>query len=301
MPTVSVLINNYNYGQFVSEAIDSVLQQTFQDFEIIIVDDGSTDNSLEIINPYTRIDKRVKLISKINGGQLSCFNTGFAACTGMYIYFLDSDDSYKPTYLEETINFYDTHHGHDFLFVNKEFFGQRDGIGDSYSTDVDFGSTALVTLHSKAWIGESTSCLSVKRNVLEKLLPLPYEADWVTRADDCIIWGTAIVGAKKYYMHRTLINYRAHDDNAFFGKSFSKSERNLRRLNVIKLFEYFKSNLYYPEGEQGAALLYEFDDKGFINRSLYRKYRRSVKRVASSLIQYIVLRYKLWRLYSKPK
>lgn len=86
---VSIIINNYNYSRFLREAIDSALNQTYPHVEVIVVDDGSTDGSQEIIISY---GERVIPVLKENGGQASAFNAGFVACRGDIIFFLDSDD-----------------------------------------------------------------------------------------------------------------------------------------------------------------------------------------------------------------
>ena len=88
-PSVSIVINNYNYGRFLKDAIESVLNQTYQSIDLIVVDDGSTDNSREIINQY---GGQVNAILKENGGQASAYNAGFFAAKGEIIIFLDSDD-----------------------------------------------------------------------------------------------------------------------------------------------------------------------------------------------------------------
>ncbi len=92
-PLVSILINNYNYGKFLAEAFDSALAQTYDRCETIVVDDGSTDNSPEIIASY---GDRIVPIFKTNGGQASAFNAGFAASSGDIICFLDADDVFLP-------------------------------------------------------------------------------------------------------------------------------------------------------------------------------------------------------------
>lgn len=92
-PLVSVIINNYNYGRFLADAINSILEQTYQNIELIVVDDGSTDNSREVIAGYG--DKLVSVIKK-NGGQASAINQGFAIATGEIVIFLDSDDILLP-------------------------------------------------------------------------------------------------------------------------------------------------------------------------------------------------------------
>ncbi|MGC3990975.1 MAG: glycosyltransferase [Chthoniobacteraceae bacterium] len=88
-PLFSIVINNYNYGKFLAETIESCLAQTYQPLEVIVVDDGSTDNSREIIASF---GDRVIPVLKPNGGQGSAFNAGYQAAKGDYVLFLDSDD-----------------------------------------------------------------------------------------------------------------------------------------------------------------------------------------------------------------
>jgi hypothetical protein len=83
-PLVSILINNYNYAHFVTEAIESALAQTYRHVEIIVVDDGSTDDSREVIGRFGNL---VRMVAKENGGQASAFNAGFAASKGEIICF----------------------------------------------------------------------------------------------------------------------------------------------------------------------------------------------------------------------
>ncbi len=90
---VSVIINNYNYGEFLSQAIESALAQTHAPIEIIAVDDGSTDGSREILSGY---GKRVSALLKMNGGQASAFNAGWSASRGDILCFLDADDWWIP-------------------------------------------------------------------------------------------------------------------------------------------------------------------------------------------------------------
>src|SRR4051795_10336845 len=89
----SIVINNYNYGRFLRESIQSALAQTHPNCEVIVVDDGSTDDSREIITSY---GQRVKPIFKENAGQGSTFNAGFPVSSGDFVCFLDSDDTLYP-------------------------------------------------------------------------------------------------------------------------------------------------------------------------------------------------------------
>src|SRR3979409_485406 len=97
MPLASILINNYNYARFLDKAIDSALSQNYPTKEIIVVDDGSTDNSGEIISGY---GDRIIPLFKENGGQAPEFSAGVANCQGAILCFLDSDDFVHPDKLE---------------------------------------------------------------------------------------------------------------------------------------------------------------------------------------------------------
>src|SRR5436305_907491 len=92
----SCLINNYNYAHFVGDAVDSALAQTVAFDEIIVVDDGSTDGSMELLTRRYGREDRVRVIRKPNGGQLSSFNEGFLGSSGDLLFFLDADDVYQP-------------------------------------------------------------------------------------------------------------------------------------------------------------------------------------------------------------
>jgi len=103
-PKVSVIIPTYNRAHLVGRAIQSVLNQTYQDFEIIVVDDGSADNTKEVIKKFQEQDKRVKYIRhEKNRGGSAARNTGIKASRGEYIAFLDSDDKWVPGKLEKQL------------------------------------------------------------------------------------------------------------------------------------------------------------------------------------------------------
>jgi glycosyltransferase involved in cell wall biosynthesis len=101
---VSVIIPVYNVEKYLSNCLDSVISQTYNNLEIIVIDDGSTDNSGRICDEYAKKDKRIKVIHKKNGGLSDARNTGLNLHTGHYITFIDSDDWVDNNYIEEQIN-----------------------------------------------------------------------------------------------------------------------------------------------------------------------------------------------------
>jgi hypothetical protein len=99
-PLVSVVVNNFNYAAFLKHAIDSALQQTYSRSEVVVVDDGSTDDSRQVIAGF---GSRVSAILKPNEGQASAFNDGFQACHGDVVVFLDADDTLLPYAVERAV------------------------------------------------------------------------------------------------------------------------------------------------------------------------------------------------------
>lgn len=104
-PRVSVIIPTYNRGWIIKEAIDSVLAQDFKDFELIVVDDGSTDNTLEILNSF---QYDIKVLRQSNHGVSAARNRGIAAASGHFIAFLDSDDLWLPRKLARQVDFFNS-------------------------------------------------------------------------------------------------------------------------------------------------------------------------------------------------
>ena len=97
----SIVVPVYNVEKYINKALDSILNQTYNNFEVIIVNDGSTDNSQKIIDKYTKLDKRFKSYKKENGGLSSTRNFGIKYTTGDYLLFIDSDDYIEKDYLEQ--------------------------------------------------------------------------------------------------------------------------------------------------------------------------------------------------------
>lgn len=105
MPQVSIITPCYNASRYISQTIDSVLTQTFTDWEMIIVDDGSKDDSSDIVEKYVKKDSRIRLIQQPNGGSANARNHGIREATGRYIALLDADDLWLPQFLEKQIEF----------------------------------------------------------------------------------------------------------------------------------------------------------------------------------------------------
>ena len=124
---VSVIIPVYNAEKYLRECLDSVIGQTLQDIEIICVDDGSTDNSLLILQEYAANDKRLKIVEQANQGAAAARNAGIAVAQGEYLAFLDADDLY---YLEalQTAYVCAEKSNADVLLFEADFFDEKHGL-----------------------------------------------------------------------------------------------------------------------------------------------------------------------------
>ena len=129
MPKISVIIPCYNQGPYLDEAVESVLCQTFGDFEIIIVNDGSTDAATRtLLRDYAR--PRTRVIHTENQGLASARNTGIRAARGKYILPLDADDRIGPAYLAEAVRVLETRPHVGIVFCEAAFFGAKSGKWD---------------------------------------------------------------------------------------------------------------------------------------------------------------------------
>jgi glycosyltransferase involved in cell wall biosynthesis len=105
VPEISVVVCTYNRATYLDKTINSVLNQTFPDWELIIADDGSQDHTFEIVNPYIQKFNNIRYLKHQNKKQCYAKNAGIQASFGKYITLLDSDDSYKPNHLESRIEY----------------------------------------------------------------------------------------------------------------------------------------------------------------------------------------------------
>lgn len=105
VPEISIIIPVYNAARYLRECVDSILQQSFANFEIILIDDGSTDDSPQICDGYAACDQRVKVVHKPNAGVSAARNDGLDRARAEYITFVDSDDWVEAGYIQTLLNY----------------------------------------------------------------------------------------------------------------------------------------------------------------------------------------------------
>lgn len=215
----TVIINNYNYGRFIAEAVLSVTKQTHPVHEIIVVDDGSTDDSLARLDDLCKTHPEIKVLSQVNSGQLAAIRSGVNEASGEWFCFLDADDTWEATHLEAAAE-----------AISREpdlgvyYSGHRETSGPPvFRSEWPYGSVgpcAGLIAARGTWIGTITSALCIKKEFTKGVARLDesFEQDWKTRADDCLVFGAAIAGAIFHYNPIESVNYRIHGGNAFADK-----------------------------------------------------------------------------------
>ena len=176
-PLVSILINNYNYGRFLPEAIESAISQSYGNIEVIVVDDGSTDNSRDIISNY---GKTITPILKANEGQASALNAGYETSRGDIICFLDSDDVFTLNKVERIVGLFEGDSSIGWCFHDLRYI---DGGGKALVKDVQYENCEVVSIDLSLAIvrgrtrfpyeAPATSGLCFRRGICSKIFPIP--------------------------------------------------------------------------------------------------------------------------------
>lgn len=237
---ISVLMPVYNGEKYLKECIDSVLNQSFQDFEFIIVNDGSKDNTEEIIKSYT--DSRIVYISKKHKGISEALNEGIRNAKGEYIARIDADDKMYPDRLKTQYIFMLTHPDVDILGCGFEW-----GNG---KTPTEYFKPSDGYLTKQSFIGGNVIGHSTVMMRKESLLKLPFIYEKIyDGAEDLKLWYTAITHGLKIYNLSVVVNYyRQHEEQvvnntivfektAWIKKAYYNTDDNDSKLTVIIPFQ----------------------------------------------------------------
>jgi glycosyltransferase involved in cell wall biosynthesis len=231
MTRIAVVVTSYNYRDYVAEAVDSALAQTRAPAQVIVVDDGSTDGSADLLRQRYGEDPRVTLLCTENGGQLAAFQRGVARVDADVICFLDSDDRWEPDYLARVGAVFDSRADVGFIISDMRWFGDQERVVGYGDRAIDFGFTAISTYAATAWYGAPTSALSMRSEWARRSLQLPAEiiATWRLSADNALVYGASVLGARKYYLPTGSVGYRIHGSNGWWS-NLGPAQTYLNRL-----------------------------------------------------------------------
>ena len=256
-------INSYNYSQYLEEALESALHQTLPFDRLLIVDDGSTDGSQDIIRRYTEEYPLITAIYKKNEGQLSAFNAIVNLIDDeSQIFFLDSDDIYPRDYheliLETTAKPWDI--GFSTL-CNFTDSNQLQTAKVDNQIPLFLPKSSAITRKNLAWLGTSTSGISISGKLLKAILPCDFEDDFVTRADDVLVYISSVIGAQKIFFPSIQVGWREHKLNNT--SSYQNENWQQRAENILKpLFNFYCKRYSLPSNPTIFEVLEEFKNLG---------------------------------------
>jgi len=298
---VTCLINHYDYGAFVGEAIASVLAQTRAPDEILVVDDGSHEPHLSEVRAAAATSSRVVLIEKHNGGQLSCFEAGLERSSGDVVFFLDADDRWRPEYVERVVALLERRPDIGFVAAHHLQLDADGAVRGEALPSRELGySVALCLARGGAWVGAPTSCLAIRRSVIERIFPVPNASAWQVCADEALVYGSSMVGARKYFLGEPLVEYRVHGANSFHGRKDSAERAYMRRLEGRRLTEALRQRCSLPS-TLVDILHYEFQTIESPTQEEYAHYRRAVLNSTATLRRKVRILFALWRVYRFPR
>ena len=249
-PIASVIMAVYNGSEFIDRAITSVLNQTESNFELIIVNDGSTDNTKEIVERFT--DERIKFYeTKTNNGISQARNIGLAHCTGDYIFILDSDDEMLPDRIEEQSNFLIKNKNIHVCGSHVEKVIDGKNVLMRYPNDDSIIKSRLLSINGSALIDPST-CMR-KAFIANNYINYPGA---MTDMDHELWWNCTKSGAHFGICEKLLIRYHRHgknitSENSPEFKSHINNKSNLRRQIILGYFP----NLTAKEANAVANLM----------------------------------------------
>jgi glycosyltransferase involved in cell wall biosynthesis len=242
MPQFSIIIPCFQQAKYLEQCIGSLIEQSYTDFEILLVDDGSPDNTKEVAQSISKKESRLQYLYKPNGGLSSARNFGISFAKSEYLVFLDSDDTLKPQFLQHIYNKLSS--GSDIAITGYSYFNDSRSIhrSVSISSDLKFESIIGSNICPPVSIGIHKSFLE-KTGLFDETL---------NSAEDWDLWVRFFkAGAKLSIINQDLANYRVHEHSMsrnaarMYNALKTVAERNVLIDN--RLSDQFEYNRNYPE------------------------------------------------------
>ena len=196
-PVVSIVMPTYNVEKYISAAIVSVINQTYSDWELLVIDDGSTDNSNSVAQAYANKDLRIKVLKKENGGLSDARNYGIDLAKGKYIHFFDSDDAVEPDFYEKMVNAIEIKND-DFVICGyyKDFISS-DGTKSTWFSHITNVSTPIEK--NVKWSETFSDCFNYTWNKL-------YNANFLKNNELKFKKGLSIIEDQEFLSRVLLVN-----------------------------------------------------------------------------------------------
>lgn len=226
-PSISVVISSYNYAHFLGETIRSVLGQTYPAREVIVVDDGSSDNSVEVARSF---GGRVRVVEQENGGVCVARNNGARLATGEVVAFLDSDDIWLPRKLERQAEAFHSDPEVGLVSCGIRFFNPRGETIVEYNEGKSGWCAKDILLYKEPVLNTTASAVAVRRDVFEAAGGFDQRRELFAAEDREFAYRAARL-AKIAFIPEILVDYRIHGANGHL---------NIRQMDRALFFAYEK-------------------------------------------------------------
>lgn len=235
----------YNQAKYIGEAIDSVLSQTYANWELIIVDDGSTDDSYAIMMDYAARDKRITCRQQVNGGPSKARNLGAKEARGRYLIFFDSDDKIESTFLEQGLQYMEAYQDCAVYYPRVKYFGTR-----NYEEPLKYTSykdllckssilcTSIIRTQDFIRIGGFDETMRGYED-WEMYIRLLYHNDIVHQSSDILIYyrihrEEGSINAQAIRNSDQLIGYIYDKNRAIYNEYFGSPIKSIMRCNYLE-------------------------------------------------------------------
>ena len=280
MPKVSVIIPIYNVEKYLRKCLDSIVNQSLKDIEIICINDGSTDNSMSILEEYQKKDKRIQVYSQVNLGQSAARNKGINIANGECVYFMDSDDKLDTTALEYCYNEL-TKNNLDILYFDAEVFFDNDELKDKYKHMI--GTYKRESTYNEIYTGLKLFSLLKKQNKY-RVSPCLQFLSRKFLLENSINFINGIIYEDNLFSFKCLLNAQrvSHRNIPFFKRRIREDSTTTKPLTWKNFYGYFicfieMSNLAlkYPMSKE--------EEKSVIDE--LKQIRNSAKRILNNLVK----------------
>lgn len=224
-PRISVVLPAYNAEEFIAEAIESILNQTFTDFELIILNDGSTDRTPEIIQKYAKMDKRIVFVNNPeNRGLIAVLNQGLDMARGEFVARMDADDISLPTRFEKQVAYMDSHPDVGVLGTVIQGFGMLDWPG------IQIPVVTVFDMLKQNYMAHPS--IMIRKSILDKH-NLRYNPEY-KHCEDLELWSRMIFLTKFHNVMEKLLMYRVSGHNVSMSNGEHQKKMTAEIRNNLK-------------------------------------------------------------------
>lgn len=267
---ISVIVSVYNVEKYIVNSLKSIVNQDYADFELVLIDDGSTDNSVDKINEYlSNSTINWRLVKKENGGQSSARNLGIKEAKGEYITFIDSDDVISKDFLSKLKTLIDENNA-DFSFCNFEYVKEQLPPTDANNKTIIFNRKDLLETFLKRTIDFVLPSMMFKTSFIkDNNLTLNENINF--SEDQMFIWDVILKSNKSIYTYKKMYGYYIREKSIMTGSPYKKIMNGFEEYKsftdrVIKEYPEYKeiTEMILPRWQLGtlfsAAKIMEYDE-----------------------------------------